>query len=205
MTGNKTSGRGANGRGGAGRILTDAMWDTIKAQIGRVDAVAANMEIKWGVGRLHTLVPQEWAEKFLSQARKFNNAVHHGSPADVQIEAEKMITAWTYLDTLATEGKHPTMRERTPIAEALGPEGVVWMVVPSAEDAHWLALWLKGHGDTRKVQIWAVEEMARLAGAIPAIGTISKAKEVFGLAVVESVRVPVGEGMAGFINDEIPF
>lgn len=188
-----------------GRILTDAMWDTMKAIIGRVDAVADSMELKWGIGRLPTLVPQEWAEKFYSQVRKFHNAVQQGSPADVQIEAERMITAWTYLDSLATKDGKPQIGSACPVIERLGPEGVVWMVVSGPEEAHWLAKWLKSTGDTRKVQIWAVDELARLAGSIPAIGAISKAKEVFGEAVVESVRVPVADGMASFINDEIPF
>lgn len=208
MTGRDMTGRKANGRGGAGsgRVLTDAMWDRITLLIGRVDAVAHAMEVKWGVGRLQFLVAQEWGERFLSQKRKFHNAVHHGSPADVEIEAERMITAWTYLDRLATEGGKATM-QGLPVAvsEWVGPDGVVWMVVSGAKEAHWLAKWLEGQGDPRKRQVWSVEEISRLAGHIPEIGTVSKLKEVFGQAIVESVRMPVTEGIANFINDEIPF
>lgn len=92
-----------------------------------------------------------------------------------------------------------------PVVEGLVDGDTVMMVVPSPKDAHWLAKWRQEVGDTRKAQVWAVEEILRLVEHVPQMATIARLKEVLGEAVVENVRMPPAEAMANFINDEIPF
>ena len=201
--------RAASGRKASLRVLTDAMWDKVAGVVNRVDQVAQDMEVKWGVGRLPYLVDQPWTEKFLSQRRKFHSAVHEGSPADVEIEGQRMINAWTYLDGLASSaGRRPLTGPsglQFPLVEGLLPDGTLMMVVSGHTEAHTLAKWRKEVGDTRKAQIWAVEEIMGLLKHAPSMQTLALAKEAFGEAVVESVRESPLEAMGSFINDEIPF
>jgi len=73
-----------------------------QAICGPLDAVATAMERKWGIGRLETLVPEEWALKFHSAAGKLNAALLAADMTAIRERAEIMRRGWVKLDELAT-------------------------------------------------------------------------------------------------------
>jgi hypothetical protein len=74
--------------------------------MGPLDALATAMERKWGIGRLQTLVSEEWAFKFYSAANKMDQAIAAGDLAQIQEKAEVMRRGWKKLDELALEAGH---------------------------------------------------------------------------------------------------
>src|SRR3954468_24554258 len=82
---------------------TYGSWIAGRSHLDAVDAVATEMEAKWGVGRLRLLVPADLREKFDRQRLKLNGAIWHGkSIEDVRVESERMVKAWQALDAKAT-------------------------------------------------------------------------------------------------------
>jgi hypothetical protein len=71
-----------------------------------LDRVAHEMEQKWGVGRLQTLVSPEWAERFHSATTKLNLAISAGDLVLLREKADVLMRGWQKLDQLATEGGH---------------------------------------------------------------------------------------------------
>ena len=72
----------------------------------QLDAVARNMEIKWGVGRLELLVASDLREKFTRQEGKLNDALQEGRHADVVALAAGMARGWEALDKAAVSAGH---------------------------------------------------------------------------------------------------
>src|SRR5829696_3426767 len=100
-----------------------------RAVLDETDAVAADMEAKWGCGRLRLLVSPELREKFDRQRVLFNQAVWHGQDLEqVRRESLRMVKAWQALDQAATEaGERPV--DPTAIETVL-PDGTVAVIVP---------------------------------------------------------------------------
>src|SRR4051794_32874721 len=73
-----------------------------RAYIDEADLTAAQMEARWGAGRLRLLASPEMREKFDRQRYFFNAAIWHGNLDAVRREAKRMITAWLALDKAAT-------------------------------------------------------------------------------------------------------
>lgn len=180
--------------GRIGVARTDAEHMAIQAFIGRVDELAVTMERKWGVDRLPRLVAPEWATKFYAQAKKMADAARDGSVADVQVESERMISAWTYLDQLAVASGAPVIPDDQWWEVSLGDGQVV------AFCRHWdegRAVLASG----RKVVVYTPAEIARLAQAHPTVATIKKAFE--GAEVVD-VRLPVRDPMINWsVGDDL--
>lgn len=201
--------QGVGGDRGPARVVTDAMWAKIQAVQVQVDTVARELEVKWGVGRLPGLVRAEIAERFFSQAAKFAKALAAGSPADVEIEGGRMLTAWRYLDAEAEAKGAAAMTGPDgpgfPVLEGLHKDGSVMMVVASHLEARTLAKWREGHRDTRKGQVWSVGEIVGLLEGIPELGAVGKAKEVFGDAAVVGVRSRLPEREGAILNDDLPW
>ena len=75
-----------------GSIVTgsgaDLEWETSRSELvkrsifelNKLDALARDMERKWGVGRLPLLVPDELSDRFFSQHRKTGQALRSGDP-----------------------------------------------------------------------------------------------------------------------------
>ena len=67
------------------------------------DLVAREMEIKWGVERLHKIVPDELGQKFIAQRDKLNEAIHHSKDEDMRKHGSAMKRAYQVLDDEATK------------------------------------------------------------------------------------------------------
>lgn len=76
--------------------------DAVKAVLGPLHETAASMERKWGIGRLQTLVSEEWALKFHTAADKLSKATAATDMAGIRERAEIMRRGWIKLDELAT-------------------------------------------------------------------------------------------------------
>ena len=154
----------------------------VQAFVGQTDEVAVRMERKWGVDRLPRLVPADWADKFYSQAKKFNRAIHEGTVADVQVEAERMRNAWNYLDQLATQAGHQTI-----------PVGEWWEVTLGNGDVvAFCRDWDEGRvalASGRKLKVYTLSEVARIAEGFPMLAEV---KKHFPGAEVVNVRNPPG-------------
>ena len=74
-----------------------------RAYIDEADLTAAQMETRWGAGRLRLLVSPEMREKFDRQRYLLSAAIWHGDLEAVRREAKRMVTAWVALDKAATE------------------------------------------------------------------------------------------------------
>src|SRR5215217_4223708 len=157
---------------------THGMYISGRAWIDEADALAAEMERKWGIGRLRLLVGPELREKFDRQRLLFNQAVWHGQDLEqVHRESDRMATAWRTLDRAATEaGKQPAPAE---FIECPLPDGTVAVIVPDNAPAEAI------QADGRSVGVWLASEVGRVLAAFPAL---SKAKAVFPGATVTAIR-----------------
>jgi hypothetical protein len=165
-----------------------------RAYLDGVDAMAMEMERKWGSDRLRLLVEPEWRAKFDSQRYKLNVAIQTGDLDDVKREAVRMSAAWRKLDVLADEAGKPH----------LSPE--VWEI--ATEDGRVIAICRDGasshlaFGDGRRVEVWHLREIANIIQKWPEIGA---AKLVFPGARVVACREPTDPMRSVELDDEIPF
>lgn len=150
--------------------------DDIAAIVRVVDRAGRDADDKWGVSRLRTIVPIEWAERFLSQHRKFSDAVWARDVALVRQHGEAMLRAYVKLDELA----EASGAEQGPPAqwEFEGPDGLIILVKDRARGAQVAT-------DGRKCAVWSLDEIVSVITAHP---EISRAKENFPGAEVVSIR-----------------
>lgn len=170
----------------------------IAAHIAQVDAVAFDMEQKWGVGRLTLLVDPELAARFQLQAQAFNKAIYppdglSAKLAHVKQQAEATIRGWVALDRAAVAAGARSLDPAT--WEAKLPNGAVLAVCRSSSDAHHVARQAFG----RQVYVWTLDEVARVVSQYE---LVNLSKEVFPGATVRSVRDPTGP--APFFDDDLP-
>src|SRR3954451_22197338 len=78
-----------------------ATWLAGRAALDEADALAIELERKWGCGRLRLLVPTELRPRFDTQRWKLVQAQWHGGLDDVVREAARMVRAWRALDGAA--------------------------------------------------------------------------------------------------------
>lgn len=95
--------------------------------LGPLDRVATDMEHKWGIGRLETLVPEDWAYKFHSAADKLNLAIAGRDMNGIRERAEIMRRGWIKLDELATVAGHQPWVEAD-VWEVRSPKGRVYSI-----------------------------------------------------------------------------
>lgn len=95
--------------------------------LGPLDRVATDMERKWGIGRLETLVPEDWAYKFHSAADKLNLAIAGRDMNGIRERAEIMRRGWIKLDELATVAGHQPWVEAD-VWEVRSPKGRVYSI-----------------------------------------------------------------------------
>jgi len=144
--------------------------------IRRVDQRGRELDQRWGIGRLATLVPIEWAERFHEQHKRFNTAVWEFELDPVRLHGEAMLRAYDKLETLALEANgEPLPPEQW---EFETPEGLV-ILVQDLRDTGRVRL------DGRKAQIWSLDEIANVIRCHP---ILAKAKDVFPGAEVIGLR-----------------
>lgn len=149
-----------------------------RAYLDEADKWAADMETKWGCGRLRLLVPSELREKFDRQRYLLNRAVWHGELEDVRRESGRMVNAWKALDQTAEAAGAGKLDLR--VMEVVLDNGAVAAIVPDNDHARLV------RAEDRRMDVWTLEEVGRVLSAFPTIGKI---KESFpGAEVVRCKR-----------------
>jgi len=167
---------------------THGTYLTGRAYLDGADALAAEMEERWGADRLRLLVDVTLREKFDRQRYKLRQAVEGGTLEDVRREAQRMILALQTLDRAAeANGAEPIDSRCMEVAMA---DGTVLGIVPDETYAKLLAQ------EGRRLAVYTLEEIALLVATLPALG---KAKEVWPGATVVKVRRNVSDPL-----DNIP-
>lgn len=177
-----------------------AMYIAGRSHVDEVDALAIEMEAKWGCDRLRLLVPTEMREKFDRQRYLMNQAIWHGDLEAVRRESGRMVKAWRVLDRLATEAGKTTLPKD--VWEVPMSDGRVVAIVP---DNHRASMVI---AEGRRIDVYTLEEIARLLDGYPGL---AKIKQTFPGATVTAVRKSVDDPLEAVgdtkdeLNDPIPF
>lgn len=148
-----------------------------RAYVDEADLTAAEMETKWGADRLRLLVGPELRTKFDRQRYLFNQAIWHGELEDVRRESGRMINAWLALDAAATAAGKTKLSSA--VWEITLTNGTVAALVQDATAARQVV------ADGRRVNVYTLEEIARLLDGFP---EIAKVHAAFPGATVTAVR-----------------
>lgn len=199
------------GEPGAPWMASAGMLIAGRAVLDGLDALAIEMEARWGADRLRLLVDAPLRERFDRQRYLTNQAVWYGDLEAVRQQGPRMMAAWRALDRVATEaGATKLNPEHWEITLA---DGSVAVLVPSTE--HMAAVLQTAEG--RSLRVYTLDEIAHLIDAFP---EVSRAKETIPGMVVTSGRqksvadplfgvhdtsVPIDEPMNNRFNDVIPF
>jgi hypothetical protein len=171
-----------------------------RAYLDEADQTAADMEGKWGAGRLRLLVTPEMREKFDRQRYLLNQAVWHGELKAVRREAMRMVTAWLALDKLAAAAGRKPLEPN--VWEIALEDGTVAALVPSPEHGRTL------ERDGRKMVVYTLDELARILTHWKDVAAV---KLAFPGATVEAVRRTIPDPLDAVhdtgadLDDEIPF
>lgn len=165
-----------------------------RSELDGVDALAAEMEAKWGVGRLRLLVAADWREKFDRQRYLLNQAIWHGDLEDVRQQSRRMTAAWRKLDELATAAG-ATRLDPEAVWEVALPSGTVAAIVPTMAYAG------RVRAEGRAVAVYTLDEIARLLVASP---TVVAAKQIFPGAEVVPIRRSVGDPLDAMLDSQRP-
>jgi hypothetical protein len=170
-----------------------------QAEVDGVQALAAELERKWGCDRLRLLVSVELREKFDRQRYLFNQSIYHGELEDVRTQAKRMATAWRALDRAADEmGAEPLAVDVWEVAMA---DGSVAIIVRDPMQASLV----KPEG--RAARVWTLEEIARLLAKYPELAAV---KEGFPGAEVTATRQTISDPLHAFpgssadLDDPLP-
>lgn len=171
--------------------------DAVAAALVPLDRVAADVERKWGPGRVEALVGAETAARFASARRRLDEAVASGVVEDVAKRAAVLMRGWQALDAEAAAlGASPlpagvvgatidgtryvvTMRDRDAAAPGLALDGETVVSLPEL------------------LRVWR-DRWSRAAVSADA------AKAAFPGAVMTRVAAKGTEAEHG-LDDEIPF
>ena len=171
-----------------------------QAALDEMDAVAIEMERRWGAGRLRMLVDVGLRERFDRQRYLVNHAIHHGDLEEVRVQSQRMVKAWQAADRVATEAAQP--RLASGVWEIALANGRVLALARSASEA---ATYDAGGRD---VELWTLEEVARM---VEGGHFVQSVKRSFPGAVVVAVRstiddplLKLADSRAG-LDDDIPF
>ena len=124
----------------------------IRAVLDGLDHAAAEMERKWGAGRLRLLVSDLLRAKFDAQKDKLDAAIATNREQYIRAQAEGMKRAWSALDKAASEAGHRPLY--ADVWECVLPSsGEVVGIVRTEAEAHHVC---------RQMQVFSLEEIGRL-------------------------------------------
>jgi hypothetical protein len=140
--------------------ITDRRWNSSygtylsgQAAIDGADAVAIEMERRWGAGRLRLLVDTPLREKFDRQDFLYRQAIDHGTLEEVQRQAARMTTAYRGLNLAAETVGAPKL---SPVVwEVALADGTVAAIVRSYEDGIEI-------NRERRLVVYTLEEIGRM-------------------------------------------
>ena len=168
-------------------------YDQIHGALKPLDAVAADMELRWGVGRLETLVSPETAAKFEAAKAKLDVALHEKDVALVIQRAGVMQRGWAALEKEAIASGHEAVPPELWHVTAPQEEGKSEMRIVIAKDNSAATL------AQTDLPVYTVTEIARIVRAWRAQMDVHAVKDAFPGA--EIVNIADNQEF----DDEIPF
>jgi len=168
-------------------------YDQINGALKPLDAVAADIELRWGKDRLETLVSPETAAKFEAARAKLDVALHDQDVALVIKRAGVMQRGWAALEKEAMAAGHKPTPPELWYATAPDEYGEKEMQIVIAKDNSAATL------AQTDLPVYTVTEIARIVRAWRSQMDVHAAKTAFPGA--EIVRI---DGDDNF-EDEIPF
>ena len=164
-----------------------SVYEAMVAIVDGVDAVATEMETKWGHGRLRLLVTDDLRARFDLQSTAWGAACRTYALDEFRRHGDAMRRAWAALDKAATDsGSTPLVPS---VWETRLDDGTVLAICRDVESAF-------SQSDGRRVEVWTLEEIARFLSAQKEVREV---KRVFPGSLVTDVR------STGDFDDEIPF
>lgn len=168
-------------------------YDQMYGAMRPVDAIASEMELRWGVGKLETLVTPETAAKFESARAKLDVAIFNKDPELVTQRAGVMVRGWKALEAEALRLGHKPAPPELWYAKAPEEYGLDEMQFVIAKDNSAATL------AQTDLPVYTVTEVARIIRLWRSQSDVSKVKNIF--AGAEVVRMD-----GDLIDDkEIPF
>lgn len=168
-------------------------YDQINGALKPLDAVASDIELRWGKGRLETLVCAETAAKFEAARAKLDVALQDKDVALVIQRAGVMQRGWAALEKEAMEAGHKPAPPELWYATAPDEYGGKEMQIVIAKDNSAATL------AQTDLPVYTVTEVARIVRAWRSQMDVHAAKTAFPGAEVVSIK-----GDEHF-DDEIPF
>lgn len=157
-----------------------------------LDKVAAEMESKWGVEHLPSLVSPDLAMKFEKARQQLDDAVAADDPVLTAQKAAALMRGWQKLDAEATANGHPVEPDKVWHCEQ---DGFAIAIVQHHAHGDYAA---EGH------QVFTIDEVTRLIAA--KYRDVYDAKKVFPGAEVTSVKKKEDKPpMDWEKGDELPF
>jgi hypothetical protein len=143
--------------------------DTILAPLNRV---ATELEEKWGLDRLPSLVDEELAARFASAAQKLEEAVASKDQERIKERAEIMRRGWLKLDEAAETAGHESYKQLD-VWEGRRPDGKTFLVAKDQATA------VAANRD-KGLGVWTLDEIGRLLEHFDKGGLTQALKEEFG-------------------------
>lgn len=171
--------------------MRDWEYDYIAGAVQPVDAVAIEMEAKWGRGRLQELVSPNTSAKFESAKAKLDVAIHDKDVQNIVKRAEIMIRGWKALEAEAIEAGH----------EAAPPE--IWFChAPEEDGKDEVRFAIAKNASTANLAqtdlpVYTLDEVARIIRAWRLQHLVHSVKDIWPAAEVTSIDE--------FENKELPF
>jgi hypothetical protein len=137
---------------------TNATDYEIQRWLQKLDTVAAEYESRWGVSRLHKLVPFDMAQKWNAQQAKLNAAIQSGNLYDMPELVEGTIRGYAALEAAAIKQGHKP--HDAPLAWTVGlPSGKTLAIVRHEKD---FALFKDASREFGDVVCWTLDQIANI-------------------------------------------
>ena len=130
----------------------------LKARLVELDTVKREHDRKWGIGRVITLVPSEFRERFYAQSERVWAAQYIYDSQRLKAACDGMVRAYKALDAWAqSEGLEPISQVKAVEQEI--ELGLMVVVQSEADAVQYQAL----RPDVK--QVWTIEELGKLVSA----------------------------------------
>lgn len=171
------------------RALYQPHEQAVSEIVAAVDAVAAEMESKWGRSRLHRLNGALHETKFESQRTRLDGALEANLLAGIRQQGDAMIRAWQAHDRMAAAAGHKPLPHQA--IEITLSDGTVVAIVPTS-----------AHGaQIRDRIVYTGAEIAELIERLGAV--VLETKRTFLGAEIKSLG-PVNWAIGDPIDDLFP-
>lgn len=179
----------------APNMYSDRRRDVVVAAINSVDAVAREMEMKWGIGKLEELASPKLAVQFERARQNFSEAANGDDEQYLVQKAENLVKGWKALEAQAL--KNGFSPDDAQVWYAVAPDDVgeyTFAVVRYASDAAAV--------DREKYpRVYTLDEVARIIYNFET-SMVRKAKQVFPNAEITKIG---NNDKKEPLNDPIPF